>query len=91
MDPFAVPPDLSSVAEAIRTRVRERPDAPAILAPGRTPLTYASLWRQIERTIGELRALGIGPGDRVALVLPNGPEMMNDGVKHRMARFRAQS
>ena len=75
MSPFDVPPGLTSVAQAIRVHVRERPDAPAILAPGRAPLTYAGLWRQIERTVGAFRQMGIGPNDRVALVLPDGPEM----------------
>jgi oxalate---CoA ligase len=75
MNPFDVPPGLASVARAIRVQVDARPDAPAILAPGRTPLTYAGLWRQIERTVGALREFGVGPADRVALVLPNGPEM----------------
>ena len=75
MDHFSVPSGLLSVPQAIRDRARERPDAPAILAPGRTPLTYAALWEQVERTIGKLREFGVGPDDRVALVLPNGPEM----------------
>jgi acyl-CoA synthetase (AMP-forming)/AMP-acid ligase II len=51
------------------------PDAPAILAPGRPPLTYARLHAHVEDVGRTLRALGIGVGDRVAVVLPNGPEM----------------
>jgi acyl-CoA synthetase (AMP-forming)/AMP-acid ligase II/acyl carrier protein len=51
------------------------PDAPAILAPGRIPLTYSRLYRHIESTGHALQAMGIGRHDRVALVLPNGPEM----------------
>jgi acyl-CoA synthetase (AMP-forming)/AMP-acid ligase II len=47
----------------------------AILAPGRQSLSYAGL-RDLVRQVGvRLRALGIGPDDRVAVVLPNGPEM----------------
>jgi hypothetical protein len=52
MKPFDVPPESRSVAQAIHEHARERPDAPAILAPGRTALTYAGLWRQIDRTVG---------------------------------------
>jgi acyl-CoA synthetase (AMP-forming)/AMP-acid ligase II/acyl carrier protein len=51
------------------------PDAPAILAPGREPLTYGVLHRHLHETEQALRATGIGRYDRVAVVLPNGPEL----------------
>ena len=51
------------------------PDRPAILAPGRAPLTYGRLDQHIETMGRALRAMGIGRRDRVAVVLPNGPEM----------------
>jgi acyl-CoA synthetase (AMP-forming)/AMP-acid ligase II len=51
------------------------PEAPAILAPGRAPLTYRRLYQHVEGAGRALRATGIGRGDRVAVVLPNGPEM----------------
>lgn len=51
------------------------PDRPAILAPGRAPLTYGRLYQHIETMGRALRAMGIGRRDRVAVVLPNGPEM----------------
>ncbi len=51
------------------------PDAIAVTAPGRTGLTYARLRAQVEIAGGELTRLGTGRGDRVAIVLPNGPEM----------------
>jgi amino acid adenylation domain-containing protein len=51
------------------------PDAPAILAPGRAPLTYGRLWQHIEHVLRALRAMGIGRQDRVVLMLPNGAEM----------------
>jgi len=50
-------------------------DAPALTAPGRSALSYAGLRALIERTTRSIRALGIGLGDRVAIVLLNGPEM----------------
>ena len=50
-------------------------DAPAISASGATPLTYAGLRSLVGKTIQSLNALGIGRGDRVAIVLPNGPHM----------------
>ncbi|RWB73523.1 MAG: AMP-dependent synthetase [Mesorhizobium sp.] len=50
-------------------------DAPAIAAPDRTALSHGGLRRLIRETASRLNALGIGRGDRVAIVLPNGPEM----------------
>jgi acyl-CoA synthetase (AMP-forming)/AMP-acid ligase II len=50
-------------------------DAQAIAAPGAKPLTYAGLRAQIDETIAALNAGGVGRGDRVAIVLPNGAEM----------------
>ena len=51
------------------------PDAPAILASGRAPLTYGRLWRHVDEVVQTLRAMGISRQDRVALMLPNGAEM----------------
>jgi acyl-CoA synthetase (AMP-forming)/AMP-acid ligase II len=51
------------------------PTAPAILAPDRPPLDHAGLATLIERTVARLNRLGIGRNDRVAIVLPTGPEM----------------
>jgi amino acid adenylation domain-containing protein len=51
------------------------PDAPAIVAPGRAPLTYGRLYRYIDDVVETLRGMGLERNDRVALVLPNGPEM----------------
>ena len=49
--------------------------APAIGAPGRPSLTYAGLRDLARRTVADLNRMGIGRNDRVAIVLPNGPEM----------------
>ena len=49
--------------------------APAIGAPGRPFLDYAGLRAHVDRTVEALNALGVGRGDRVAIVLDNGPEM----------------
>ena len=51
------------------------PEAPAIGAPEREPLSFAGLRAQIERTVAALNGFGIGREDPVAIVLPNGPEM----------------
>jgi amino acid adenylation domain-containing protein/non-ribosomal peptide synthase protein (TIGR01720 family) len=64
--------DIHHVLEdwAVRT-----PDAPVLVASGRVPLTYGRLHRHIYDVVQKLRALGVGCEDRVALVLPTGPEM----------------
>ena len=49
--------------------------APAIAAPGRPLFSHAALRALVRRTREALNAAGIGRGDRVAIVLPNGPEM----------------
>ena len=50
-------------------------EANAIGAPGRPSLTYSGLREHVDRTVATLNAMGIGRGERVAIVLPNGPEM----------------
>ncbi len=50
-------------------------DRPAIRAPERPSLSFAGLHALAERTVAALNGIGIGRGDRVAIVLPNGPEM----------------
>ena len=50
-------------------------DAIAIAAHGAPPLTYARLSALVDSAVASLNRLGVGRGDRVAIVLPNGPEM----------------
>ncbi|QEX16657.1 AMP-dependent synthetase [Hypericibacter terrae] len=60
----------------VRTLIAEGDAArAAIAAPGVAPLSRGRLLQQIDATVGALRALGIKANDRVAIVLPNGPEM----------------
>jgi non-ribosomal peptide synthetase component F len=46
-----------------------------LAAPGRDPLTFGRLQEHLGATVGRLRSAGIGRRDRVAIVLPNGPDM----------------
>jgi oxalate---CoA ligase len=50
-------------------------EAAAIAGHDAPPLTYAALRALVDRTVAQLNELGVGRGDRVAIVLPNGPEM----------------
>jgi acyl-CoA synthetase (AMP-forming)/AMP-acid ligase II len=65
----------SCLPHLLEYQAKRIPDAPAILARGRVPLTYSHLYQHIEQTGHTLRAMGIGRHDRVVVVLPNGPEM----------------
>jgi len=64
-----------SIPELLRTHAEEAPDADALLAPGRPPLTYAGLWHQAQTVTQALNLFGVGRNDRVGVVLANGPEM----------------
>ena len=50
-------------------------EAVAITGPGRKPLTHSGVRQQVASTVTRLNELGVGRNDRVAIVLPNGPEM----------------
>ncbi len=62
----------STISELIEAQAG---DAPALGAPDRGWLDYAGLRALAGDVRGWLHAAGIGRGDRVAIVLPNGPEM----------------
>src|SRR5215472_9660809 len=64
----------SSLADILAHYGRTAPRRNAILAPGWAPVTYGALWEAANQAVHELRRHGIGRGDRVAVVLPNGAE-----------------
>jgi acyl-CoA synthetase (AMP-forming)/AMP-acid ligase II/acetyltransferase-like isoleucine patch superfamily enzyme/acyl carrier protein len=61
--------------QLLHARAARTPEASAVLAPDRPALSYARMLRQVADTVDALRAAGVGRNDRVAVVLPNGPEM----------------
>jgi acyl-CoA synthetase (AMP-forming)/AMP-acid ligase II len=58
----------------IERQAKENPAAPAIMAPGRTAMSYGALEEQLATIGNGLTAAGIRRADRVAVVVPNGPE-----------------
>jgi acyl-CoA synthetase (AMP-forming)/AMP-acid ligase II len=64
-----------SLSNLINAQAEYDGQASAILAPGRAPLSYANLYQQIVGVVETLNESGLGWQDRVAIVLPNGPEM----------------
>jgi acyl-CoA synthetase (AMP-forming)/AMP-acid ligase II/acyl carrier protein len=70
-----VPIPFTCIPDLLEHQAKRIPDAPAILAPGRAPLTYDLLYQHVQKMAWILRTMGIGRHDRVAVVLPNGPEL----------------
>lgn len=66
--------DGSTIGDLVRYWATATPDAIAVVAPGRAPLTYGAYGRQVEYTGTTLRSLGLGRGHRIATVLPTGAE-----------------
>jgi len=61
--------------DRIAQNAARAPEAPALVAHGREALSYAGLRDHVLKVVETLNGLGVGRGDRVAIVLPNGPEM----------------
>ena len=68
-------PLMASLREVLYSQAELFPNAHALQAPDCQPLTYSHLFDQIEYAGQALGTLGIARSDRVAVVLPNGPDM----------------
>ena len=55
--------------------VAQRPEAPAIILDG-AAMDYASLAARVDLLAGGLHGLGLGPGDVIAVQLPNVPDYL---------------
>src|SRR5687768_14155246 len=55
---------------------RDTPDRTAVVGPDGTTLTYAELTARADRYGRGFQALGLRPGDTVALMLPNGVDLV---------------
>jgi acyl-CoA synthetase (AMP-forming)/AMP-acid ligase II len=49
---------------------------PALIDVNGATIDHPTLRSEVDRLASELRSLGLGPGDRITIVLPNGPEMV---------------
>ncbi|HUZ68214.1 MAG TPA: acyl--CoA ligase [Candidatus Saccharimonadales bacterium] len=77
MDTSAMDRTSGQTAATLLELLEGPPDsAPAIVVPDGPELSYGALRRQVRRTADALAEFGIGRGDRVALVLPNGAEVI---------------
>jgi long-chain acyl-CoA synthetase len=68
-------PDLlaGNLADLVRSAAERRADGPAFLHRGSTT-TWAQVDAAVDRAAAGLRALGLQPGDRVGIHLPNTPD-----------------
>jgi len=66
---------LCCIRQMIEYNAQRDADAAAIAAPRRTSLSYGGLLVLLEEIVQRLNGLGLGRSDRIAVVLPNGPEM----------------
>jgi acyl-CoA synthetase (AMP-forming)/AMP-acid ligase II/acyl carrier protein len=64
----------SCLEELLSYHGRKSPNRNAILASGRVPVTYGLLRARAKDVVHGLRSIGVGRGDRVAVVLPGGPD-----------------
>ncbi len=63
------------LATLIARQARYRPGATAVVCDGER-LTYAQFWERVARAGNALRALGLGPGDKVATLAANSLELL---------------
>jgi long-chain acyl-CoA synthetase len=64
-----------SITEHLRTWARRAPDRAAIVFYGQE-IDYAELDELTDRFAGWLESVGVGPGDRVGVLLPNCPQFV---------------
>src|SRR5215470_6280558 len=67
---------LLSIPSLLREWAERTPDGEVLAAPGALPLTYERLASHTEGCVGDLVRLGVRRGDRLAIVLPQGPQMV---------------
>jgi oxalate---CoA ligase len=65
-----------TVYQLLRTWAEDTPQAIAISSPAHQPITYLQLLNQVDFIIKSLGEIGIVRNDRIAIILPNGIEMV---------------
>lgn len=64
-----------SLPEILRFNSRTYGSKPAVHCDDMDSLSHSELWNQVTKIVATLNRYGIGRGDRVAIVLPQGPEL----------------
>ncbi|MGA2597802.1 MAG: AMP-binding protein [Bryobacteraceae bacterium] len=63
--------------DELRRRAKAAPESMVLLAPGRSPLTFAGLANRIHGVAAMLADAGLTRNDVVAIVMPDGPELLS--------------
>ena len=79
-----------AMVDQVEKTAKRYPDIAAYEFMGKSA-TYSQLVQQIHRCAKALRAIGIRPGDKVTICMPNTPQavMMSSGVTASGSRWRA--
>ncbi len=68
------PEAAATLRALLEAHARRTPTAPAIVAPGRPPLSYRELLARVDETSQRLAGAGLGRRARIAIVAPQGPD-----------------
>lgn len=63
-----------TVGELLREQVERAPGRPFLEMVGGATFSYGEVWTRARQVAAGLRACGVGAGDAVAILLPNGPD-----------------
>jgi long-chain acyl-CoA synthetase len=72
--PLEVEIPRAAIPELLRGAAGRSPDLAALVFFGKTT-TYGRLWDQVRRLSRSFQNLGLGPGERLAVLLPNCPQL----------------
>nr|VFJ71635.1 MAG: amino acid adenylation domain-containing protein [Candidatus Kentron sp. FW] len=64
-----------NIQKTIKKHAEKIPDAPSIIGSDGAPLSYKQLYKHLFYVKEKLSEIGIRRNDRIAVVIPNGPEM----------------
>ena len=63
------------ILEVLKLWAEQHAETIALTAPDYPSLSYADLYGHLQRLTAQLTVFGLGPDDRIVVVLPNGPAM----------------
>ena len=67
--------DLAAAPDTVAALLPPDANGPALMTIENEVIDHATLRREVDRLANQLRRAGLGPNDRIAIVLANGPEM----------------
>ena len=68
-------PEPDAPPDTVASLLAPHATGPALVTVGDEVLEHGALRVELDRLAAQLRRAGLGPNDRIAIVLPNGPEM----------------